>query len=234
MSSILERFQGRPRRATRRPPPLDMLIATILSQNTSDTNSHRAYTSLRTRFPRWNQVLRARRSAIASAIRAGGIANEKSGRIKDILTLLMKEHGTMNLAFLQTMTDDEAIEALTSFKGVGTKTAACVLLFSLCRDVFPVDTHIHRICARLGLAHGCPTPDHTFRAMRGLVPGGMSHSLHTNLIRFGRTVCLARDPRCGQCPLYHLCGFIGKAENRRRSRIRSKKERDDFIFLDAI
>ncbi|HXX63176.1 MAG TPA: endonuclease III, partial [Bacteroidota bacterium] len=185
VARLLEAFQGLPHQASRLPAPLDMLIATILSQNTNDKNSHRAYQSLRSAFPRWSDVADAPLSAIRRAIRSGGMARQKSGRIKAVLRAVHRTHGAFNLSALRKMSDAEVLDELTALNGVGRKTASCVLLFSLGRDVFPVDTHIHRICARLALAPGGNNPDRTYSAMRDLYPAGKGYSLHTNLIRFG-------------------------------------------------
>ena len=211
ISRKLEQYFGRPTEPPRRVLPLDMLIATLLSQNTNDKNSHRAYQELRKTFPSWEQVLNARTKDIAAAIRVGGMANQKSVRIKDILGTVKAKFGALKLNVLRKKSTEEIFDLLCSFDGVGTKTAACVLLFSLGREVFPVDTHIHRICGRLGIAPSCKTPDQTFEWMKRLVPKGRSYSFHVNLIRFGRKICRATNPLCGKCPLYAHCVFDRKA-----------------------
>jgi len=210
-----------------------MLIATILSQNTNDKNSHRAYTALRNKYPTWNTLARAPLRSIESTIRIGGMAHQKARRIKDIVRHLDQENGGVHLSELNAMRDDEVMDYLTGFKGVGAKTAACVLLFSLGRDVFPVDTHIHRICNRLGLASGVTLPEHTFEIMKPLVPAGQAYSLHTNLIRFGRRVCRANRPSCEICPLYHECVYEGKTRRRPRSTVASGTDHD-FMVLDNV
>ncbi len=183
------------------------LIATVLSQNTSDTNSARAYASLRERFPDWGAVSRARDASVAAAIRGGGLANVKAARIRRILHSIEREAGGLDLGFLKAMTDDEVLAYLLRFEGVGAKTAACVALFGLGRDVMPVDTHVHRVIGRLGVVGRPRTPEATFEALRGLVPEGRSLSLHVNLIRLGRALCRPRAPRCPECPLRAACAF---------------------------
>ena len=165
---LLERHLGVPRQKKTRTNPLDMLIGTLLSQNTNDRNSHRAYVELRRRYPTWQKVAEAPVAGIASAIKVGGLKNLKSRRIKELLHAVRKQNGTYHLLHLARMSNDEVISLLTAYHGIGFKTAACVLLFSLRREVFPVDTHIHRICNRLGLVH-TKTPDKTFEAMKSLV-----------------------------------------------------------------
>jgi endonuclease-3 len=187
-----------------------MLIATVLSQNTNDRNSHRAYTALRERYPSWDDVAGAPLRALVATIRSGGMANQKAARIKGILKAVKEKYGRYDLSALRRRTSDEVIEELTQLKGVGSKTAACVLVFSLGRDVFPVDTHVHRLCGRLGLTPGSRTPEETFERMKPLVPQGKGYSFHTNLIRFGRKICHAQRPACGLCPLQLDCCYEAK------------------------
>jgi endonuclease-3 len=233
IARMLEQHLGIPPRRGHLPEPLDMLVATILSQNTNDKNSHRAYTELRRRFPTWELVAGARPSALRSAIRTGGMSNQKGARIKETLAAVLRRYGKYDLSPLRKKSDDLILEELTGLRGVGAKTAACVLLFSLGRDVFPVDTHVHRLCTRLGLAPGCRTPERTYAAMKTVVPPGKGHSFHTNLIRFGRTVCRSANPRCGVCPLYALCLFEGKTALKGLRRDPSPADHD-FMLLDNV
>ncbi len=210
-----------------------MLVATMLSQNTSDRNSNRAYRELRRRFPGWQSVANAGLPALRAAIRVGGMANQKAPRIRGALRIIREQYGRYSLAALRRMPDEEAIDRLTALEGVGVKTAACVLLFSLGRDVFPVDTHVHRVCHRLGLVPPCPTPEKTFAAMRDLVPPGKAYSLHTNMIRFGRRICRSASPRCDRCPLFHECVYPGKRPQHAPSRP-PLAGGYDFMHLDNV
>jgi endonuclease-3 len=227
----LEASLGVPRQARKLPKPLDMLIATILSQNTNDKNSIRAYENLRKAFPSWQEVAQANVRAVKSAIRVGGMANQKSVRIKDTLAAVKKRFGSYSLSSLKQKSDDEVIQELTTLNGVGFKTASCVLLFSLRRDVFPVDTHVHRICNRLGLVK-TNTPEKTYEAMKNLFPKGRGYSFHTNLIRFGRKVCRATNPACDECPLFDDCVYERKT-NVKRQRAASAANHD-FMLLDNV
>ena len=189
--------------------PLDGLVHCILSQNTTSANCGRAYDSLVRRFPTWDRMLAARASSIARAIKVGGLANQKSVWIKDVLRSVKRKHGRLSLECLRGMSDAEIIDELTALRGVGLKTAAIVLCFGLGRDVFPVDTHVHRVCKRLGLVAASATRERTFWDMAPLVPKGKANSFHLNLVHLGRTVCHARGPQCGCCPLHTVCEKVG-------------------------
>ncbi len=185
--------------------PVEVLVGTFLSQNTSDVNSNRAFDALRARFPTWEAVMTAPIEEVEEAIRPGGLARSKAPRIQAALRRIFSERGEFSLDFLKDMPLDQARAWLQSFHGVGAKTAAIVLLFSLGRPVFPVDTHIHRISRRLGIVPPAATPEQTEAAWESLVPPEGFYPLHVNLIRHGRQVCKARDPRCHICVLQNLC-----------------------------
>jgi len=185
--------------------PLDVLIETILSQHTSDTNSHRAYRELRRIFPRWEQVLTASPGAIEEAIRSGGLAHQKSVRIKAVLKQIKDREGRIALTSLHRMPADEAYSYLISLPGVGGKTACCVLLFALGHPVMPVDTHIHRIVGRLGWIRPNALPQETRAVLeKNLSPSQLYHA-HVLFIAHGRRTCTARNPACGRCPLRSMC-----------------------------
>jgi endonuclease-3 len=187
--------------------PLDELIATILSQSTSDINSHRAFASLKRKYPDWEAARRARRASIAAAIRGGGLAEVKSIVIKNALDEIRRQRGALDLNFLKTAPLPEAIAFLSSLKGVGPKTVGCVLLFACRRPVFPMDTHILRITRRLELVPANLSDAQSHQVMAELIPDGKHYSLHINLIRHGREVCRPRDPRCERCVLFEYCPY---------------------------
>jgi endonuclease-3 len=192
------------------------LVATILSQNTTDTNSRRAYRALRERFPEWAQVEQANVRSIESTIRSGGLARTKARTIKRVLRDIRSARGKLDLGFLRRMSDDEVLEYLVGIDGVGVKTAACVALFNLGRDVMPVDTHVHRVVGRLGVVGHPKTRDATFRALRDVVPPGESLSLHVNIINLGRELCRPQDPDCAACPIAAHCDYGGSGASRKR------------------
>jgi len=181
--------------------PLNQLIATILSQNTTDKNSERAYASLRKRFPKWEQVADASLPSISASIRQGGLANSKSRSIRNALRTIREREGRISLARLEKMSDDEVMEYLTSMPGVGVKTAACVLLFSMGRPVMPVDTHVFRVTSRLGWLPKGTKPEEAGAILKRNLPDEMVLSMHIYLVRHGRALCKAQRPRCDQCPL---------------------------------
>lgn len=187
--------------------PLSNLILTVLSQNTNDKNRDQAYNRLKERFPTWEQVMGADVKQIEEAIRPGGLAKQKSERIKNILNWIYQEYDSLNLDNLCTMAPGEAIEKFCQLKGIGVKTISVVLMFSCGIDIFPVDTHVHRICRLLGLVPTNVTAEKTFWLMQSRVPDGKSFSFHMNLLILGRTICLARKPRCEQCPINQYCDY---------------------------
>lgn len=195
--------------AKRRRDPLDELVLTILSQNTTDANSFRGWEGLRARFADWEAVLAAPEAELAAAIRPAGLAAQKARSIRAALERLSEERGAPSLGHLDGMGDDEAFAYLAGFRGVGVKTAACVLCFALGRDVMPVDTHVHRIARRMGLVPQMATADRTHEILNAVVPPDLRHELHLLLIRHGREVCRARGPRCGGCSIAALCPRIG-------------------------
>ena len=214
IAARLGRAYGAPP-APRHLPPVDELVLTILSQNTSDVNRDRAYADLRRRFPTWRAVMEAPARSIASAIRRGGLALTKAPRIKATLRSL-GEHGADldHPKALADRRDQDLWDLLTGLPGVGPKTAACVLLFSLDRPFFPVDTHVHRVAIRLGLVAPRATAVQAQAALQGEVPPELVYDLHMGLIRHGRAVCVARRPLCSQCVLVDLCPRTGVTDPR--------------------
>jgi endonuclease III len=188
-------------------PVIDELVATVLSQHTSDVNSERAFSQLKARFPSWEQVADAPVEHVAEAIRCGGIADQKARRIQQILNAIEEREGSIDLGRLDGLRDAEVESYLLSLPGVGPKTAACVLVFSMGRAAFPVDTHVHRIAARLGWIPGGTTADKAHRLLGPAVPPDIRYDLHIALIVHGRTVCRAQRPRCDACVLRDLCAY---------------------------
>lgn len=202
----LEAHFGVPKRGPAK-DPLSELIFTILSQNTTDKNRDRAYERLRGRFARWEDVLEADPSEIEEAIRVGGLGPQKSKRIKAILGEIYRETGTLSLDYLSRLRPEQARETLLAFNGVGQKTAAIVLLFSLNMPAFPVDTHILRVTRRLGLIPPAADAAAAHAILGALIPPAKYYPTHVNLIGLGRSLCKPKNPGCAECPLLPLCPF---------------------------
>lgn len=189
----------------RRADPLDELVLTVLSQHTSDLNAERSFAGLRAAFPSWEAVVRAPTRRVADAIRSGGLADTKAPRLQAILRDVAERRGAYDLSYLRDLSDDDARAELMSLPGVGPKTAAVVLSFSLGRDAMPVDTHVHRVARRLGWIPPTASAERADRILHELIPDGMRTELHVALIRLGREICKAPTPRCRQCPLNDIC-----------------------------
>jgi endonuclease-3 len=189
-------------------PVLDELVATILSQHTSDRNSERAFASLKERFPAWEDVLEAPTGAVADAIRSGGIADQKAARIQRVLATVREREGRLDLARLHELDDAAVEDYLTSLPGVGPKTAACVLTFAMGRPAFPVDTHVHRVLGRLGWLPARTTAERAHALLRDRVPADVRYDLHMALIAHGRGVCHPRRPACDACALRERCAAV--------------------------
>jgi len=192
-------------------PILDELISTILSQNTNDTNRDRAFSKLKGTFEMWEDVRDADASAVIEAIRSAGLANQKGPRIQKILQQITAERGSLELDFLREFTAEDAMNWLMRFNGIGPKTASIVLLFSLEKPAFPVDTHIQRVTGRIGLRPEEMSNEQAHRHLGALFPLESYKSAHLNIIRLGREVCHPRHPACDICILQSICNFYQRS-----------------------
>jgi endonuclease-3 len=190
--------------------PISEVVSTMLSQNTSDVNRDRAFERLETRFDDWETVRDARVEAIEQAIRPAGLAQQKAPRIKGALQFITQERGELSLDFLTDMSVADAKAWLTQIKGIGPKTAAIILLFSLDMPAFPVDTHVHRVTQRLGLIGPRVSAEKAHDILEDLLPAAYYYPFHLNVIRHGREICHARNPQCEICPLQELCDYYQK------------------------
>jgi endonuclease III len=204
--------------------PIEELVRTILSQNTSDTNRDVAFERLRKRFATWEEVRDAPLDEVADAIRPGGLAPQKAPRIQQALREITArpipgdkaadgERRDLDLSWLENAPREPALDFLTSLPGVGRKTAACVLLFSFGRPEIPVDTHVHRVGGRLGLFPANASLERAHDEMLAITDPEDAYELHINLIRHGRALCRPR-PRCDQCALRRMCPYwrrLGRA-----------------------
>ena len=193
-------------------PAIDELVSTILSHNTNDINRDRAFESLRAQFPTWEAVRDAKEEDVVNAIRPAGLANQKGPRIQQVLKSITEERGSLDLQFLADMPIEDARNWLTKFNGVGPKTAAIVLCFSLGRPAFPVDTHVYRVTGRLGLRPEKITVEQAHPYLESVFPPETYYAAHLNIIRLGREICNARKPNCPQCPVNTLCNYKEKTK----------------------
>ena len=208
---VLERLGDRydhPSWAGPRVDTVSELVLTILSQNTSDTNSFRAFTALRARYPGWDEVLSAPTDELEDVIRPGGLAPTKSRRIQHVLAEVHAETGgTWDLSFLGERPLLEARQWLTSLPGIGRKTAAIILLFNFGRPQLPVDTHVHRVASRLGMLPPRTPLDRAHDLLEVVLEPGEMYPFHVELIRHGRAPWRAPRPICGLCPLTDVCAY---------------------------
>lgn len=216
--------------------PLDGLILIILSQATSDVNCDRAFAGLKAAFPSWDLAMDAPVGKIADAIRSGGLANQKAARIQQLLREIYAERGDFDLSWMHNASADECEAYLSKFHGVGPKTVACVLVFFLGKPAFPVDTHVFRVCKRLGWLRAKSSPDEAHRVLKDMVPDECKLDLHVNFIAHGRVVCRADGnggPRCGECVIRKFCEFgkTVKVSAAKKAPSAGEKTRDPDFFV---
>jgi endonuclease-3 len=228
INKLLIKFYGIPPRPEHPPNPLDMLIGTILSQNTNDKNSYKAFLNLKKSFKSWDEVARQNRRKIESLIKIAGLGKQKSNTIKNLLNTLLRSYNKISLDHLTNLDNNRITNELTSFPGIGVKTASCVLLFALRRNICPVDTHVQRTTNRIGLVNS-KVPEKTSVIINGSMPDGIAHQFHTNLIRLGREICKPSNPKCISCPLIKIC----KYPNKNLTETTMFKV-NDFMLLDRI
>jgi len=224
---LIEHF-GVPPKAKKLPDPLDTIIGTILSQNTNDNNSYKAYRNLKDNFKTWDELALLKPFQIEKYIKIAGLGKQKSNAIYELLKNLKKTQSKVSLRYIKKASNEDILNELISYKGVGVKTASCVLLFSLDRNVCPVDTHVHRTLNRIGLVK-TKSPEKTFLSLLNKLPVGTAHSFHTNLIRLGREICKAQKPICSICPLVEICKYEHKNFETTKSNRASS-----FMLLDNL
>lgn len=223
----LETAHG-PRRWQKGDSPVEELVATILSQNTSDVNSGAAYEELTRRFHDWDEVADAPASQVADAIRSGGLADQKTATIRRALHQIRRDFGRITLDSLERWPARRSMDYLTGIRGIGPKTAACVLMFSLGQPVLPVDTHIHRQAFRLGLVPANASAVQTQQTLQAACPPKLVYAFHVLLITHGRKVCRAQRPNCAGCVLVDLCpsAFTPDHNPRKQRRILPQRRRE--------
>lgn len=199
-------------RTRKRPDPLDDLVRTILSQNTTDENRDRAFADLRAALPTWEGVMNARSDRIKRLIRPAGLVNAKGPAIQGFLKWLKRERGKLDLNYLKSWSPDDGIAELIQHKGVGLKTAYIVLSFACDHDLCAVDTHVHRILRRTGVIDERCSRDRAHDVLRPLIPAGKARSFHADMIDLGKQICVARSPKCPECPLEKVCAYRAQTQ----------------------
>ncbi|KAI4343784.1 hypothetical protein L6164_011093 [Bauhinia variegata] len=193
---------------------LDGLVRTVLSQNTTDANSQRAFASLKSSFPNWQDVLNADSKDVQNAIRCGGLAPTKASCIKNVLSCLLEKRGKLCLEYLRDLSVDEIKSELSLFKGIGPKTVACVLMFNLQRDDFPVDTHIFEIARAMGWVPAAADRNKTYLHLNQRIPDELKFDLNCLLFTHGKLCrrCTSKKgnrqkEKCchNSCPLLSYC-----------------------------
>ena len=228
INKLLIEYFGIPPKAKKNPTPLDAIIGTILSQNTNDKNSYQAYRNLKDNFNNWDELSLLKPPQIEKYIKVAGFGKQKSKAIYELLQSLKKNEKKISLDHIKSNSNEEILTELTSYNGVGVKTASCVLLFSLERNICPVDTHVHRTLNRIGIVK-TNTPEKTFYEILNKIPDGVAHSFHTNLIRLGREICKPANPNCSVCPLKKICKYEQK-----NLTVHNKQRKIDFMLLDNL
>ena len=206
ISQRLSLYHGDPSLHNKR-DPLDELIFIILSAKTSESSYLRTYRALAKAFPNWFDILESRRGSVSRVIKGGGLSKRKESQIRRLLGRIRDQSPTGDLSFLRKLSDEEAERFLTTLPGVGLKTARCVLMYTMNRQKFPVDTHVKRILNRIGLIKSERLTDRVQDEIQRIIPMDIRYKLHVNLVAHGRTICKAANPFCQSCVLSDICEY---------------------------
>lgn len=229
INDILQKYFGEISLPNNLSNPLDVLIATILSQNTNDNNSYKAFIKLKEAFPGYVEIVNTDFNEFVEIIKVAGLKNQKGNAIVNFLRYYFDNEPQLfeKLSLMQTI---EAVKLLSNFEGIGVKTAACVLLFGFGRNICPVDTHVNRVLNRLGIIKANSIPEKTFYCLNSVLPEGIGYSLHSNLIKLGRNNCRPKRIYCADCPLISICNYSLKSNER----LPENFGRNEFLLLDNI
>jgi len=201
----LSRVYSDPRLHNKR-DPLDELIFIILSSRTSELSYLKTYRALRKRFRPWSKILETPKGLVAATIKFGGLSKKKETQIRSLLCEL-RNRGDESLVTLSAKVTKDAEGFLTLLPGVGLKTARCVLMYSLDRNVFPVDTHVKRVLSRIGIIEAERLTAEVQDSIQKAIPPHLRYKLHVNLVAHGRAICRPRKPLCGSCVVKEMCSY---------------------------
>lgn len=182
----------------------DILVATILSQNTNSENTRKAFSRLKEKVSSFKDLLALDEGKLKELIRPAGLYNVKTKRLKKLARIMVERYGGRLDSILR-KTPKEAREELLSLEGVGPKTADIILAFKKGVPVVPVDTHIFRVSKRIGVASPKADYEGVRSALEADIPPEKRQAAHLLLIQFGREICRARNPECSNCPIHNLC-----------------------------
>lgn len=207
--------------------PLSSLIEILLSHRTTDPQAWSAFEELQRRFPTWEALRDAPVEEIATAVHGTTWPEQKAPRIKAVLQQITAERGSLDLSFLNQIPLEEANAWLQSLRGVGPKSAACVLLFACHRPVLPVDTHLHRVSIRLGLIDSKVDADDAHAILQSLLPEPSNEhdvlAFHRNMLLHGQRICVFRDPHCERCVIREWCDYFASHPEKRKAAARYRK-----------
>lgn len=189
--------------------PLDELVFIMLSIRTREMVNHRVFREYKRQYPTFENVLSGSIRQLESVFEPAGLANQRAARIREVFKQIKEDFGIASLARLHRWNDEEVEGYLRTLPGIGVKTARCIMMYSLDREVFPVDSNCWRIACRLGWFHGVgryAECSHTIMDdFQNSVPANLRFSLHVNMVSLGRKICKAVSPRCDLCVLADRC-----------------------------
>lgn len=204
ISSLLERAYGNPRHGNPQ-DPTDCLFYLMLTRKTSIARARLMYSRIRLRLPQWKCLIDLSEEQLRHLLAGGGLEGTKARSMKKVAAVLLERFGAVTLDGLRSLPDQKCLEFLLKLPGVGLKTALCVMMYSLGRDMFPADAHCVRVLQRMGaipVGIGHRTAQ---KLLMRLVPPNSAYKLHVNLIAHGQSVCKPRNPLCQTCVVRVSC-----------------------------
>ncbi|MCK6557124.1 hypothetical protein L6Q96_21480 [Candidatus Binatia bacterium] len=194
-----------------KPDPLDEAIYIILSFQTDLARFSSTWSGLRTAYPSWDALEHAAARDVARILRDGGLHRQKTRTIRRLLAEVRRVAGEHSLDLLRALNDEDAERLLTRLPGLSWKAARCVLLYSLDREVLPIDSNTFRILKRTGVLsrRAVYRRRSLHDAIQAAVPAPRRRALHVNLVVHGQRTCLPRAPQCACCPLNADCPKVG-------------------------
>jgi DNA (cytosine-5)-methyltransferase 1 len=201
--------------------PTDELVYIILSRKTPEKAYQETFAALKSRFPRWDDLLNAPRKVVENLVSPGGLAGKKATSLFGALSRIRQEFGRCSLEPARTWPDDRLEAFLCCLPEIQRKSAYCIMMYSFGREVFPADTHVGRVLSRLGpyreIGLNLKGFDHKQlqRVLADLIPPPLRYSLHVNLVEHGRAICRAPKPLCDRCELRPFCQYYRERESAR-------------------